>query len=530
MTLPRFFSRVDDAISPLLSDTTNLHEFLEKKTVCLAVPEELEKHPIHLAGLLLATNLCARVYPRLRLIAPTRIAEQCAALARRINPLCDVELGPGKADAILCWSMPPIAPDAITVTPTGWDVLIDSNPTDGSQSTNVLTTLAAGAIGASELFRHVFAPYLTSGRSRPSPSGFNILTLAGPDQTLPNLPESIDIGKVHLVGAGAIGQAMVHALSAVRARGTLVVVDPEDLSLSNLQRYILALDIDVGSKKTALAVRALKGSGIECVAETASWSLDVANLQCPETVCVAVDTEALRIAIQAGLPKRLYNAWTQPSDIGWSRHESFGDAPCLACLYWPSRPKPSYDELIAHALKEHRLRALTYLVGNLPIDVALKREQIPRLADLPAPPQVDHWLIRSLLDDVAERFRLTPEDIAAWKGKQLGDLYREGVCAGALIRHQGSDLTEEIAVPLAHQSALAGIMLTTQLLVAASPTLAGYRHPASEGRLNLLAGFPQLSARPRLRTANCMCSDPDFLAQHNAKWSSGSPTSLLAEP
>src|SRR5687768_3974011 len=119
MTLPRFFARVDDAISPLLSDTTDLHEFLNNRTVCLAVPDQLEKHPIHLAGLLLATNLCARVYPRLRLIAPTRIADQCADLALRINPLCEVELGQGKADATLCWSMPPITPDAITVTPTG---------------------------------------------------------------------------------------------------------------------------------------------------------------------------------------------------------------------------------------------------------------------------------------------------------------------------------------------------------------------------------------------------------------------------
>ena len=47
-----------------------------------------------------------------------------------------------------------------------------------------------------------------------------------------------------------------------------------------------------------------------------------------------------RIGIQAGLPLRIYNAFTGPLDLGWSRHERFGDEPCLACLYWPTGTFP----------------------------------------------------------------------------------------------------------------------------------------------------------------------------------------------
>src|ERR1035437_4783544 len=164
MSVPRFFSRVDDAISPLLSDPADLHSFLSTKTVCLEAPEDLEKHPIHIAGFLLATNLCARIYPRLRLIAPSRVADECSALARRINPGCEIERGPGDAAARLCWTGGTSSSDSITVSHAGWDVSIDALHADGLRPTNILTSLAAGAIGASEVFRQVFTAYLPSGR------------------------------------------------------------------------------------------------------------------------------------------------------------------------------------------------------------------------------------------------------------------------------------------------------------------------------------------------------------------------------
>jgi molybdopterin/thiamine biosynthesis adenylyltransferase len=528
MSIPRFFSRVDDAISPLLSDPADLHSFLATKTVCLEAPDDVEKHPIHIAGFLFATNLCARIYPRLRILAPSRIADECSAVARRINPGCEIEHGPGRAAARLCWTGDTSSEDSITVSPAGWDVLIDPLHADGLRATNILTSLAAGAIGASEVFRQVFTAYLPSGRGTRNPGGFNLLTLASPDQNLPDLPHSIDVGRVHLVGAGAIGQAMVYALAAVQVRGTLVVLDPEVVSISNLQRYVLANDADVGASKISLVERALKGTGIQTITKQVPWGLESLESEQPETICAAVDTAALRIAIQASLPKRAYNAWTQPADIGWSRHESFGEDACLACLYWPTRPRPSYDELIARALKEHQLRALAYLMFNVPVDAVLLPEQIPRLAPLPAPPDAPQWTERSLLQDVALRFGLKDDDIKAWQGRQLSDLYHEGICAGALIRHQSGELSEEVAVPLAHQSALAGIMLAAQLLIAATPELAAHRPKAIEARLNLLARFPQLSARPRMRTANCICSDAVFLRQYSVKWAGASQDAALS--
>jgi hypothetical protein len=321
-----------------------------------------------------------------------------------------------------------------------------------------------------------------------------------------------------LVGAGAIGQAFAYALGAVGARGHLTVFDHEKLSVPNLQRYVLAFDADTETSKVSLVTRALKGSGVRTTGNHAEWDLRAVEPDKLETVCAAVDTEAVRIALQASLPRRLYNAWTQPADIGWSRHENFGMEPCLACLYWPTQRRLNYHQLIARAIGEHELRTLAYLTLNVPVDVPLPAGQVPQLPDLPAPPDASKWSGSSLLSDIALRFDLCEADLVSWKGRLLSDLYHEGVCAGALIRHQSRDISREVAVPLAHQSALAGVMLATQLLTSASPQLAVHRHKATEGRLNLLSPFPQLSARPRMATPNCICADTAFLRRYAEKW------------
>src|SRR5205807_4626296 len=60
-----------------------------------------------------------------------------------------------------------------------------------------------------------------------------------------------------LVGAGAVGHGVIWALSRLRSRPKLTVIDPEDLDLGNLQRYVMALRRDVGRPKVDIGVRQL---------------------------------------------------------------------------------------------------------------------------------------------------------------------------------------------------------------------------------------------------------------------------------
>lgn len=521
MSLPRFYSRVNDSISPLLLQGGDVREFLGDKAIRLDAPEEIEQHQFHVAGFLLLVNLCARLYPELRIVAPARIVDECRGLALAINPLCKVIVGdvPTAPAGGVAWASVPRLTEAVVVSPAGWEVLIDLPEAQRVQSTNMLAALAAAAIAASELFRHVFSQFLPAGRAGAAPGRFNLLTHAPTSTSLPDLPFDIPLGRIHLVGAGAVGQAAAYTLARVSAKGTIVVVDPEIITLSNLQRYVLAVDEDLGASKCGLVQRAFaKTKQIEIVSVEEPWNIDHQDTHNVQVICAAVDTEDTRIALQASLPQVLYNAWTQPADIGWSRHEHFGAAPCLACLYWPTGPRPSYHENVARSIRQHELRVLAYLMSKSPVDAALRVDQIPSLPQYPPPPQASLWSERSLLEDIAVELDLETSALVKWKGALLPDLYRDGICGGALVRKQVSEVPLDMAVPLAHQSVLAGIMLATQVLVAADPTLRSLRASAIEARLDLLAGFPQIALRPRQRTTGCICSDPAFLHQYRVKW------------
>lgn len=89
----------------------------------------------------------------------------------------------------------------------------------------------------------------------------------------------------------------------------------------------------------------------------------------------------------------------------------------------------------------------------------------------------------------------------------MGDIYRDGICAGGFVRLPGSPDEESALVPLAHQSALAGIMLAATYIVGSLDVLRHHRPSQIESRIDLLRGFPQILPRPRARTHGCICDD-----------------------
>jgi len=395
----------------------------------------------------------------------------------------------------------------------------------GRQPGHPLAWLAVAAIGMAEVFRCVFADELgPKGRTGPQPGGLDLLTsrpvdahsappvdTAYSDSTAP-----VDLGEVYLVGAGAIGQAAAYAISRLDANGVLHVVDPETVTLSNLQRYLLTDANSVDVVKVGLVHQVLTQAG-EAASDTSitlevrpfqgRWGDSKDHLQA-EQVLIALDTARDRIVVAATEPKHAYNAWTQVADLGWSRHEDFGTQPCLACLYYPDRPRPSEHELIAEALHQPPLRVLAYLTYNLPIGYPLPG--IPAVAELPPPPDSDQWTQVALVEDLVAAGVVDQSTRDTWSNTSIGALYRDGICAGGLL--PVGDLPGEVLVPLAHQSALAGVMLVAELLWSRTPQLASQRDTTIEHRYDVLRGFPQVVPRPRERTPHCLCSDHAYVA------------------
>jgi hypothetical protein len=323
----------------------------------------------------------------------------------------------------------------------------------------------------------------------------SVLDRAAAPSTSQPAPGMVDLGEVVLVGAGAIGNAALWALGRTGATGRIHVVDPERVDLSNLQRYVLASRADEGAVKADLGARHLP-EGLRPEPHPDTWAAFVAGAgyNWPR-VLVALDSAAHRRAVQATLPRWIANAWTQPGDLGLSIHPALQTGACLACLYQPSGTVPSEDELIAQAFgipaRLMQIRELLYSGGGTP---------------------------RDLLDSAATALDLPLDSLLPFEGKPLRTLYTEGVCGGAVIPlNRVNRSAQEMHVPLAHQSALAGILLAGAVVGAAAG-----RDPETTAvtRLDVMRPLAEYLTQPAQKDSSgrCICEDGDYIVAYDAKY------------
>lgn len=516
MTLPPFLTRIQNATGPLLGGLgeSELGKRLGGTTLSLEIDVDAAEDPSHRAAYLLAVKLGARLYPRIGIDAPEEIVAPAAELARSINPGCT--FGPPRGRSLsLSWRGGEPSADRVTVSAKGWTLRIDGKE-PAEAGANPLAALAGAALGVGELFRALFADRLPHGRKEPAPFALNLVTLETTEDS-PHLPGEIDLGTVHLAGCGAIGQAFVTALRELPVKGNLVAVDHETVDEGNLQRYLLSDADDIGVAKPVVIERALADSRLEVTPVESSWGADERSAPGRETVVSALDSKQGRIELQGGLPREIFNAWTQPEDIGVSRHQSFGDEACLACLAWPGRKRPSRSQMIAEALGESELRVNHYLGNNVPVGQPLPAQMIEGTRRLPLPEDASDWAERSLLADLIERYDLPPKQFEPLADMKVEQLYRDAVCAGMLIEH-GAEREPDVSVPLAHQSALAGIVLAAALVVDRVPELRDRRPQTTIAKYDVLRGGEQEWPRPRGRAKRCICGDPDYIEAFEQRW------------
>lgn len=452
----------------------------------------------------LIVNLLAKLYPVLSIMPlegdKNRLAAWLKEHAKAINPR--IELEEGLADTSVCvvvGSRVPVGPQRIIYAGSdGWIAKFSAfEPVRSGTTHNPFGAGAAACFAAANVFRAVFAEQLHNN-ALDGRLTFSVLDHTQGEEILrnPNLID-VDLQESFLVGLGAIGNGAIWALARCQnLTGDLHLIDHEALDATNPQRYVLARYTDgvEAVPKVSVAMREFAMTSFtpqlhferwgEYLLKRGDWHLG--------RVAVALDTAADRTSIQASLPEWVVNAWTQPENLGVSRHAFLDEYACLACLYWPTEKIKDESTLVAEAI-------------NLPDDDLLRRLLY---TDQPVP--------RDYLLQIAAAKALPEEAVLAFEGATLRQFYSRAICGGALLPC-GVEASEgtQAEIPMAFQSALAGIMLAAELVGHAGKLKIG---PPTKTEINLLRPLQKHLSSYLKKTDRCFCQDTDFIEAYRTKY------------
>jgi len=503
MAVAPFFAKAALSASQIMSGVTQT-DFLARVSKARVIVMFADDAAASTAGrttVEMTVNLLARLLPGFALVAYGREAESYRArlqeLALAINPLLELQSGPVNGHepetfAILLGKAPgESVAQKIYVGADGWTADLSTRKCQSFGSSPFpFGAAAAGCIAVANVFRHIFRDVLESAALDEN------LTLSLYRYDQPGGPEVFpqNLGEMHLVGAGAIGNAVVWTLGRMKElHGILHIIDPEDVELSNLQRYVLTSFTSPGQSKVEIARSFLSATDLLVQAHATSWGQYLAQRgdYRLDLVAVGLDSARDRIEVQGCLPRRIVNAWTQRENLGVSRHFQFGHEPCLACLYIPDGPVPNEDEEILRSLK-------------LPLEDLMRIREMLHLGT----PLTRDFIIR-----IAQLSNKTPEVLEPFVGQPLRALYSGAVCGGLLLDLNGPAMPAA-DVPMPFQSALAGVMLAAEMCLSQAARL----HPTTT-TINLLRPIPPYLSFPRARHEQCLCRDRLFLATYEKKWS-----------
>ncbi len=509
MALATYFDKNAQAAAFLLRglDSTALRGMLESERIAVCFDKNAVETEEGRAGLDLVIRLLSRLYPNIILSAADSTAKQylngLRVQAKRINPKISITTNLKRATRALVFGESVLVQGLSCANSTwyvgshNWTAYLSmSKPVSSGNTSNPFGAGAAACLACANLFRRVFASQLHSG-AVDKELEFSVYTLTAPKRRAADpVWRSIHLEDVHLVGAGAVGNGFLWAINRIDCTGTLHVIDHETVDESNLQRYAMAYPADEGGAKSLLAKQWLaagKSHKLNVLPHNLPWAGYIEQVpgRNTDTVVSAVDSAQVRIQIQASLPKRIVNGWTQAGEAGVSRHDFLGDAACLACLYMPRGDVPNRDQLVLKALRlpDDQLKPIRQrLQQGTPTD-------------------------RAFLELIATHSKVPLEALLPYEGRQINDLYVEAICGGAVMAFGSAEADSQAEVPMAFQSALAGMLLAAELVVKRDSVL-------NITQLDLLRPFPDTPSNPSRKSAKsiCFCKDEDFKAQYRAKY------------
>lgn len=242
-------------------------------------------------------------------------------------------------------------PPAPLASVTSFGEIVDTNPTGA---------YLGACVAVGEVFKRALG--LKPGRGRHLDtfalsawdwaSGHNAFTAH-------NWNANTRLGDRYLIGAGAVGQAVLATLLAAGIPAFVVTIDGDDIDDTNLNRYSLATLADIGAAKVVLADARSRGTAIHVAPYRGRWPdyadapdrpnrpdhlVDAEARYAYEHVISAVDKNPARHAVQAYWPRHLAGGSTNGVAAEATGYDMTGPYECLKC----GNPVADDDTIEAH--------------------------------------------------------------------------------------------------------------------------------------------------------------------------------------
>ncbi len=166
----------------------------------------------------------------------------------------------------------------------------------------------------------------------------------------------VNLGRTHLAGAGAIGNAFLYGLTLFDVEGELVVVDNDLVSEGNLNRCLFFEHADIGQPKAVILAR--KASALLQTVTLTPEPMTLRELGKVATdlrwlrrLVVGVDSPRSRRSLQAELPREVFDASTTGVlECVFHHHCQPTGHACLSCIYYESADEQAHERHVATSL------------------------------------------------------------------------------------------------------------------------------------------------------------------------------------